>query len=53
MKEKMFSKRHYIQLAETLRTSKDLTEFEENLISLFKCDNERFSEWKFREALKV
>jgi hypothetical protein len=50
----MFSRRHYIAIAQALRVAKtqNLTtpEFEEKLISLFKCDNEKFSSEKFRKA---
>lgn len=49
----MLSKKYYIELASILRSSENLEEFKSKLISFMKCDNERFDEWKFREALKV
>jgi len=48
----MFTKQHYIVLAELLKNSYCLDVFIENLIRMLKTDNSKFDEWKFREALK-
>lgn len=45
-----YQKRHYIELAALLKEADDLKDFERELIHLFHCDNERFSESRFRAA---
>lgn len=44
----MFTKRHFVMLAAAIAESKNLENFTEKLISYFQCDNERFSETRFR-----
>lgn len=49
----MFSKQHYIVLANILKTHETKQDIENSLIEFFKGDNAKFSETKFIKACKT
>jgi hypothetical protein len=48
--EYVFERQHYEKIAETLKHAPTLSDFVEKIIEVFKLDNPRFDETRFRKA---
>lgn len=45
-----FTQKHYVALAEVIRSADSLASLTDDLVALFLADNPRFSEDRFRKA---
>lgn len=49
---RMFTKQHYIAIAEVIGKAENLEDLEKRIIELFRDDNERFDNWRFSAYIK-